>query len=58
MLRKSLQLSPKYKDAYLDEGVLLTKMGKNEQAIHVWRQGQQLYPSDQRFKDYLAKVLK
>ena len=54
---KALQVAPGYKDAYLDEGSVLMNSGNYDEAIRLWGQGLRLYPSDQRFKDNIAKAM-
>jgi len=54
---KVLRVAPNYKNAYLDEGTLFMDMGQYTQALQVWQQGLRLYPTEQRFKDHIAKAM-
>ena len=43
---KSHRVAPDYKDAYLDAGTLLANLGKYDEAIHIWKLGSGIDPSD------------
>jgi len=54
---KALRLSPSYKDAYIDQGLLYMKMGLYQKAIDVWQEGLRLYPTEKRFKNYISQSI-
>jgi tetratricopeptide (TPR) repeat protein len=57
-LKKVIKLAPDYKDAYLESGKLLEKLGKYDEAIRIWNIGSSIDPSDQRFKQDIVKAIK
>ncbi|MBF0489820.1 MAG: tetratricopeptide repeat protein [Candidatus Omnitrophica bacterium] len=54
---KVMHVAPDYKDAYLNAGVFFAKMGNYDEAIHLWKFGLNIDPSDQRFKNHIAKAI-
>lgn len=54
---KAMRVAPGYKYAYLNAGTLLGNMGKYGEAIHLWRIGLSLDPSDQRFRNDIAQAV-
>ena len=54
--KKILRVAPDYKDAYYEAGELFEISGKYDEAIHIWNIGSSIGPSDQRFKDSIAKA--
>jgi len=55
---KILQVAPNYKDAYYEIGKLLENSKKYDEAIQIWKIGFKIDPSDQRFKNVIAKAIK
>ncbi len=55
---KTIQIAPNYKDAYYEAGELLANSGKYDQAIHIWRLGSAIDPSDRRFPKGIADAIK
>ncbi len=51
-----LRVAPDYKDAYLVVGTLFANMGKLNEAIHIWKLGSKIDPSDQRFRNSIVKA--
>lgn len=50
---RALQIAPAYKNALIDEGILFQKLGNCPRAVEIWKEGMALYPSDQRFENYI-----
>ena len=55
---KTLQVAPDDKDVYFEAGKLLENAGRYDEAIHLWKSGSRIDPSDQRFKNSIAKAMK
>lgn len=55
--RKALRVAPDYKDAYFNAGSLLGNFGQYDLAIHIWQRGLKIDPSDNRFRDAIARAL-
>lgn len=56
--RRLIRVAPDYKNAYLVTGAILANLGKYDDAIHLWKMGETLDPSDQSFKENIAKAIK
>ena len=54
---KALRVAPDYKEAYLEAGTLLGNLGQYDKAVHIWELGSRIDPSDQRFKNDIAKAI-
>jgi len=55
---KAIRLAPDYKDAYLNAGTLFAKLGNYDEAIHLWKIGLRIDPSDQRFQKSINEAIK
>jgi len=53
---KAIRVSPDYKDAYLAAGTFFANQDKLNEAIRIWELGSGIDPSDQRFKNSIAKA--
>jgi len=54
---KAIRMAPDYKEAYLAAGTFFANLDKFDEAIHIWKIGSSIDPSDQRFKKDIAKAL-
>ncbi|MEI7998677.1 MAG: tetratricopeptide repeat protein [Candidatus Omnitrophota bacterium] len=58
LLRKCINLYPKYKEAYFVAGFMLSHQGRYQESIDLWQQGRDIDPSDLRFVSNINKTRK
>ena len=51
-----MQINPYYTEAYLAEGLLLSKLGQLDGAIYAWNVGLTISPLDKRFEVNISKA--
>jgi len=53
---RSMRVSANYKDAYLAVGVVFANIGKYNEAIHIWKIGSGIDPTDERFDKNITQA--